>query len=612
MHLSCGLPELSVPLMALVDFLGCRVVAMSLLPIDKTTLAYGSCDSGRTIHMSARFKRLMRRVGSLLNVSAHRCGTSQVEVYSAVDIEGHHGADGRQYVIDFSRTMPPTRPDRGRCMGHLYQMLRVEFVRAHPVPLCSDAYSGFMRETPDRRVHNRAVSEATKRLLCELVPRAARQMTFVFTEACQLGRLDSFSVSEALHRHGINMRYLGYVMSSVAAPASSHFRLFLLCEAVSRVLKCMLRERLRRQMRALKVPLTAPYLKTICQFLNLAFGSLELAASEALWRGEVLPLLAKLYYIRTPLLDQCVDDDDGSDDDDLAARVRQTILRMALITRDADTTVGNDVGLRASGRLRAMRSSNNSGTGDDNDADVGDDDDDDRDMPLRSVVLCRLAAMTGLLFRDGVLQRVQSGRGFNAYVPFNALDVCDMGVRIKHTNLMTMAEGCYCHASALSGRTGQATAVALIEQAKQHFDEALVAAPNDHHLLLHCAEAYCRGLQFQLVAKHQSSSHFETTQPDTIATECYFLRAIDSWPALDKKGLSHANYHYARFLARCARYVRAEEKFLVALEFDANNANALSAYANFLQEQQEQHVYDEAIDMLHQRVNLVRHMSQQQ
>jgi hypothetical protein len=41
-YVSCGIPEIRVPLMALVDFLGFRVTAMSLLPISQSTLIYGT------------------------------------------------------------------------------------------------------------------------------------------------------------------------------------------------------------------------------------------------------------------------------------------------------------------------------------------------------------------------------------------------------------------------------------------------------------------------------------------------------------------------------------------------------------------------------------------
>ena len=44
--MSCGLSGLRVPLMALVDYLGFRLTAMSLLPVGSDTLVYGTMDAG--------------------------------------------------------------------------------------------------------------------------------------------------------------------------------------------------------------------------------------------------------------------------------------------------------------------------------------------------------------------------------------------------------------------------------------------------------------------------------------------------------------------------------------------------------------------------------------
>ena len=48
-YLSCGLRGLCFPLMVSVDFLGYRVLAMSVLPIDQTTIRYGSADGGKVV-----------------------------------------------------------------------------------------------------------------------------------------------------------------------------------------------------------------------------------------------------------------------------------------------------------------------------------------------------------------------------------------------------------------------------------------------------------------------------------------------------------------------------------------------------------------------------------
>jgi Clustered mitochondria len=67
---------------------------------------------------------------------------AQVEVHSALDVEGHLGLDDRFYLLDMTRTFPPTWPDPhfektpkvvcnelGNEYYHLYQFFRAEFIK---------------------------------------------------------------------------------------------------------------------------------------------------------------------------------------------------------------------------------------------------------------------------------------------------------------------------------------------------------------------------------------------------------------------------------------------------------------------------------------------------
>jgi hypothetical protein len=68
-----------------------------------------------------------------------------VLLYSAGDIEGHLGRDGRYYVLDFSRTFPPAPDGVGAAApgkgAYLYRVLRAELVQKNDVPLSSDAFT---------------------------------------------------------------------------------------------------------------------------------------------------------------------------------------------------------------------------------------------------------------------------------------------------------------------------------------------------------------------------------------------------------------------------------------------------------------------------------------
>lgn len=52
----------------------------------------------------------MERVGRLLNLKKHTVGKERVPLIGPGDIEGHLGTDGRYYLLDYARLMPPEAP----------------------------------------------------------------------------------------------------------------------------------------------------------------------------------------------------------------------------------------------------------------------------------------------------------------------------------------------------------------------------------------------------------------------------------------------------------------------------------------------------------------------
>jgi Clustered mitochondria len=107
-YFSLGIEAINVPMMALVDYRGFRLIAMCLLPISKGSLKYGSNDAGRTVHCdNRRFARVMRRAGRELNLRKHWCGWSDESrklLWAAADVEGHMGDDGKFYMVCCQRS----------------------------------------------------------------------------------------------------------------------------------------------------------------------------------------------------------------------------------------------------------------------------------------------------------------------------------------------------------------------------------------------------------------------------------------------------------------------------------------------------------------------------
>ena len=53
----------------------------------------------------------MREAATILNLKGHYVGSERSHLmYACGDIEVHHGGDGRLYVLDCARLMPPEAP----------------------------------------------------------------------------------------------------------------------------------------------------------------------------------------------------------------------------------------------------------------------------------------------------------------------------------------------------------------------------------------------------------------------------------------------------------------------------------------------------------------------
>lgn len=124
--LQLDVPDIFTPLMTLVDYAGFRITAVSLLPIDSTTLGkqfnknlstillferlflfisvYGSDNGGKTVvSKSAKVARIMEDFARKLNLKAHIVGG--VRLFTPGDLEAHHGFDDKDYLVDTSKTI---------------------------------------------------------------------------------------------------------------------------------------------------------------------------------------------------------------------------------------------------------------------------------------------------------------------------------------------------------------------------------------------------------------------------------------------------------------------------------------------------------------------------
>lgn len=203
-----------VPLVALVDFRGYRVLCSSVLPIDNTTICYGSSDAGRTVHADADAAVLFESAGEKLNLKKHKF--KGYDLCAPVDIEGHHGHDGNMYCIDLARLFPPEAPPlslQSHSRAIYFRLLRPELVRSFPSALSSDAFTNFGASDELSHEHNAEVENATKHLQTVVLPQFA---TWLCTISSTVNSFSSLVYH--MHRRGINLRYLGLLRTYIEIP----------------------------------------------------------------------------------------------------------------------------------------------------------------------------------------------------------------------------------------------------------------------------------------------------------------------------------------------------------------------------------------------------------
>eukprot|EP01116_Phalansterium_solitarium_P022569 TRINITY_DN7502_c0_g1_i1.p1 TRINITY_DN7502_c0_g1~~TRINITY_DN7502_c0_g1_i1.p1 ORF type:complete len:1638 (+),score=449.85 TRINITY_DN7502_c0_g1_i1:121-5034(+) len=280
--------DICVPMACILDYKGFRLIAMSWLPIHKGTLKYGSEDAGKTvIAEDPTFNEMMRTGCTTLKLKKHIAGLDEKtakEIYSCVDIEGHKGTDNRYYIVDLSRLFPPMTPSEDVQRSYLVRLFRPEFLRAYHKPLCSDGFSRFIRNDPDREHYNDEIREATTYLLETVVPDFAKQLLSLYQDWKTKGETpDRFPLVMELHRSGINVRLIGRVAENLeyskfpddkpTLASINELRWLLIMEMVARVIKHNIRVGLQEKMKQLRVPLDEPYRRFTIDYINRVFGS---------------------------------------------------------------------------------------------------------------------------------------------------------------------------------------------------------------------------------------------------------------------------------------------------------------------------------------------------
>ncbi|MCO5608325.1 hypothetical protein L7F22_062531 [Adiantum nelumboides] len=272
---NADVPGLYTLAMAIIDYRGHRIVAQSIIPGilqgDKSeSLLYGSVDNGKKIFWNEKFHSKVLEAGKLLHIKEHEVfdgSGAAVKMAAPVECKGIIGSDDRHYILDLMRTTPRDANYTGQ--GFRHAVLRPELVaafcqaeamakakgkedelegdekslaqvdllsvRLNPNVLTEFKLAG---EPEEIAGDEEAVRKAGRYLLETVLPKFVQDLS-----SLEVSPMDGQTLTEALHAHGINMRYLGQV-----ANLSKHLpHIWDLClvEMITRTVKHVLKGILR-------------------------------------------------------------------------------------------------------------------------------------------------------------------------------------------------------------------------------------------------------------------------------------------------------------------------------------------------------------------------------
>uniref|UniRef100_A0A0K0DAX0 Clu domain-containing protein n=1 Tax=Angiostrongylus cantonensis TaxID=6313 RepID=A0A0K0DAX0_ANGCA len=251
--------------MAVIDYRGYRVTAQSIIPgiLDKEqeqSVVYGSVDFGRTVVSSEKYHELLESSAKELKLLPHEVVVDNkgntAKLFTSYETKGIIGNDGRYYVLDLLRTMPPDVhylqdaevSENARTLGfprsfpHKLATLRQELVEHFHESVFADIENEVTRALVDVSEGREPVTKysITKEALSKAAEavNSLRPETFdirfnpdcfsttaaefivttqlpEFVSNCLdavISPIDGESLCDLMHTRGINVRYLGDVV----------------------------------------------------------------------------------------------------------------------------------------------------------------------------------------------------------------------------------------------------------------------------------------------------------------------------------------------------------------------------------------------------------------
>jgi tetratricopeptide (TPR) repeat protein len=313
--------DFCTPLSCLVDYQGFRIQVITIPPVEEeSTLVYGRVNVTSPFCDKDHFLRgHLAKVGRRMNLEPHSYSPrNDSDAYASpnhvvlisLDSQVHRCADGRYYMLNLSRIFPPELASSSS--NHLAtHVFRPEFLTAFPKQLSADAYRSDLGEAADREGHERQAAAASSYLIEEVVPALAGKLDNLVELP-----YDSYTLTEAVHNNGLNMRHLGPLFSACEA---LYAKIIVCTEAVARSCKRLCTQVQRRILRKGRAMTLAAELrgrsgendfrdfnaavaedlkKALAEFVNLVIG--KSPESDQLWRDTLPPLLKMHFRLDAP------------------------------------------------------------------------------------------------------------------------------------------------------------------------------------------------------------------------------------------------------------------------------------------------------------------------
>eukprot|EP01129_Flabellula_baltica_P010278 TRINITY_DN4327_c0_g1_i3.p1 TRINITY_DN4327_c0_g1~~TRINITY_DN4327_c0_g1_i3.p1 ORF type:complete len:1220 (+),score=201.80 TRINITY_DN4327_c0_g1_i3:899-4558(+) len=210
------IPNIALPIMNTISYLGSVLCAISLLPINQNSLCYGSNDGGRTIkddtHMDPELNKIVEIIAEKFHFAEHDVRDKNGKVHSlkfATDVEIHRN-ENHYFIIDMGRFFPSNDP-----YNPFLNLFRPEYLTTldEKLRLSCDAFSGF--GMLENEIHNEAALRVKKLYI--------RYIEDITTNL-QLTIFYPMQLKKELHSLGINLRHMGIILKTLIRSRKSEIR----------------------------------------------------------------------------------------------------------------------------------------------------------------------------------------------------------------------------------------------------------------------------------------------------------------------------------------------------------------------------------------------------